>query len=215
MWKRVVLEALPTMAEILTPGSRVLEVGYGDGLLSCYLSQKLGWRVVGLEVDREAQRLAEQCARQYGLLDSLDFRFCVPEETQQHRGQYDAVFIKTVLYNSPTLEEYGQWLDWILSVLRPGGAFINFATGRANTLTQYYRRLRGRSYTDLCLYTRSVEALYDARFEIIERHYYGGWSQFLTPVPALYFIAARLEETWFQRNADNSFIVSIIARRPN
>jgi cyclopropane fatty-acyl-phospholipid synthase-like methyltransferase len=207
-------EALPNIRELVPPESRVLEIGYGDGLLTCYLCQELGWRVIGLEVDREAQRLAEQYARQYGLSDRIEFRCGEPEEVFQHHGKYDAVFIKTVLYNSPNLEVYSRWLDWILSVLRPGGVFINFATGRANALTQCYRRLRRREYTDLCLYTSQVEALYDARFEIIERRYYGGWSQFLAPVPALYFMASRLEETLRPGHADNSFIVSIIARRP-
>jgi protein-L-isoaspartate O-methyltransferase len=214
MWQRVLVEALPKMRELLPPESRILEVGYGDGLLTCYLCQELGWRVVGLEIDRKAQQLAEQHARQYGLSDRIEFRCGHPEEIIQHRGEYDGVFIKTVLYNSPDLAEYGRWLDWILTVIKPGGAFINFKTGRANGLTQWYRRLRRRSYTDLCLYTGQVEALYDARFEIIERRYYGGCSQFLAPVPALYRIASRLEENLRPRNADNSFIISIIARRP-
>lgn len=214
MWQRVLVEALPKMRELLPPESRILEVGYGDGLLTCYLYQELGWRVVGLEIDRKAQQLAEQHARQYGLSDRIEFRCGHPEEIIQHRGEYDGVFIKTVLYNSPDLGEYARWLEWILSVLKPGGAFINFKSGRANALTQWYRRLRRRSYTDRCLYTRQIEALYDARFEIIERRYYGGFSQFLAPVPALYRIASRLEENLRPRNADNSFIISIIARRP-
>jgi cyclopropane fatty-acyl-phospholipid synthase-like methyltransferase len=213
MWQRVLQEALPKMRELVPPGSQVLEVGYGDGLLTCFLVQELGWRVLGLEIDPQAQQLAEHHARQYGLSDRIEFRCCTLEETAQQRGPYDAVFIKTVLYNSPDLEEYARWLDWILHVLKPGGAFINFKSGRANPLTQWYRRLRRRSYTDLCLYTGQVEALYDARFEIIERRYYGGWSQFLAPVPALYRIAARLEENLRPRYADNSFIISVIARR--
>jgi ubiquinone/menaquinone biosynthesis C-methylase UbiE len=202
------------MGELLPAGSQVLEVGYGDGLLTCYFNQELGWRMVGLEVSSEAHQLAEQHARQFDLSDQLDLRCCDPEEVFLHRGQYGGVFIKTVLYNSPNLGEYAKWLDWVLSVLKPGGVFINFATGRANGLTQWYRRLRRREYTNLCLYTSPVEALYDARFEIIERHYYGGLSQFLAPVPALYFVASRLEEKLRPRHADNSFIVSVIARRP-
>lgn len=214
MWERAIREALPAMRELVPPGSRVLEVGYGDGLLTCFLCQELGWRVVGLEVDQKAQQLAEQHARQCSLSDRLEFRCSDPAKVFQHHGVYDAIFIKTVLYNSSNLEEYARWLDWILSVLPPGGVFINFATGRANALTQWYRRLRQREYTDLCLYTSQVEALYDARFEIIERCYYGGLSQFLAPVPALYSLAARIEETRRSRYADNSFIVSVIARRP-
>jgi cyclopropane fatty-acyl-phospholipid synthase-like methyltransferase len=214
LWERVVREALPAMREMLPPGSRVLEAGYGDGLLTCYLIQEYGWRVVGLEVNPEAQRLAEQHARQSGLSDYVDFQCGDPEEIFRHRGQYDGVFIKTVLYNAANLGEYARWLDWILSVLKPGGVFINFATGRANALTQWYRWLRRREYTGLCLYTSQIEALYDARFEIIERHYYGGLSQFLAPVPALCRVASRLEETLRSRHADNSFIVSVIGRRP-
>jgi protein-L-isoaspartate O-methyltransferase len=215
MWERVVRQAWPKIKELVPPESRVLEVGYGDGLLTCYLSRELGWRVLGLEVDPEAQRVAEGHARQYGLSDCIEFRCCAPEETRRHRGQYDAVFIKTVLYNSPDLEEYGRWLDWILSVLKPGGVFVNFKTGKGNALVQMYRRWRGRSYADLCLYTAAVESLYDARFEIIARRYYGGWSQFLAPVPALYAAAAWVEEAMAPRRADNSFIISIIARRPD
>jgi cyclopropane fatty-acyl-phospholipid synthase-like methyltransferase len=214
MWQRVLVEALPKMRELLPPESRILEVGYGDGLLTCYLCQELGWRVVGFEIDRKAQQLAKQHARQYGLSDRIEFRCGHPEEIIQHRGEYDGVFIKTVLYNSPNLDEYARWLDWIHTVIKPGGTFVNFKSGRANALTQWYRRLRHRSYTDRYLYTRQVEALYDARFEIIERRYIGGFSQFLAPVPALYRIASRLEENLRPRNADNSFIISIIARRP-
>jgi len=213
MWERVVRQALSTIWELVPAASRVLEVGYGDGLLTCYLSRELGWQVVGLDMDRKAQLTAEKHARQNGLSDLVEFRYCPPEETLRQGGQYDAVFIKTVLYNSPNLGEYSRWLDWILSIPRPRGIFINFGTGRANALTQWYRRLRGRSYTDLCLYTRKVEALYDARFEMIDRRYYGGWSQFLALSPRLYLVASRIEEALRPRHADNSFIVSIIARR--
>lgn len=215
MWEMVMREALPSMRGLVPQRARVLEVGYGDGLLTCYLGQELGWRVVGLEVDQEMQRQAQEHARQYGLYDRLEFRCLEPEEVLQHVGQYDAVFIKTVLYLSENLEEYARWLDWVLLMLRPGGVFINFETGRANVLTQLYRRLRRRSYTDLCLYTRQVEALYDARFEIIERRYYGGFSQFLAPLPFLYPLAARIEEALRPRQANNCFIASIIARRPS
>jgi protein-L-isoaspartate O-methyltransferase len=212
MWERTVREVLPTIRYLVPSWSRVLEVGYGDGLLTCYLCRELGWRMVGLEVDRESQRVAEKHAGQYGLSDRIEFRCCAPEETQQHCGQYDAVFIKTVLYHSQSLEEYGRWLDWIISVLRPGGVFINFESGRANGLTQCYRRLRQRSYTDLCLYKSDIEALYVSRFEIIDRRYYGGWSQFLAPVSSLYSLGSRIEERLRPCHADNSFVVSIVAR---
>lgn len=214
MWERAVLDVLPTIKMLVPAESRVLEVGYGDGLLSCYLCHVFGWRITGLDVNKAAHDAAERNAKIYGQTGNIDFRYCDPDETRKHCDQYDAVFIKTVLYSSPSQDEYARWLDWIISVLKPGGILVNFETGRANALTQYYRKIRGRSYTDLCLYTQKVENLYNSRFEIIKRCYYGGMSQFLAPFRLLYFIASRIEETLLTRCADNSFIVTIIARKP-
>ncbi len=215
MWTRVLSEALPRMRKLVPAGSRVLEVGYGNGLLTCYLCRELGWRVTGLDINSNAQCTAMSNSVAYGLSDRVDFCCCEPTETRAHRDAYDAVFIKTVLYGSVNLTEYGQWLDWINSVLKPGGVLINFETGRANALTQCYRRVRRRTYTGLCLYTGDVEALYDARFDIIDRKYYGGYSQFLTPIPFLYRLALKAEEALKPRHANNSFIVSIIAKKPD
>ncbi len=214
MWERAVRSLLPGMQELVPRGSEVLEIGYGDGLLSCYLHQRLGWRILGLDVSEEAHRSAQENASRFGLEDGLEFRCCSPDAVWSTRGSYDAVFIKTVLYSSRSFDEYRTWLDWVFSVLKPGGVFVNFETGRANSLTQIYRRLRGRSYTDLCLYTGEIERLYNVRFEIIERRYFGGLSQFFAPLPTLYSIASKVEEEMRRRDADNSFIVAMICRRP-
>jgi predicted O-methyltransferase YrrM len=75
MWERVVRDVLPTIKALLPPGSRVLEVGYGNGLLTCYLCRELGWQLVGLEVDPEAHRLAEEHVGHYGLPSAWRFIF--------------------------------------------------------------------------------------------------------------------------------------------
>jgi hypothetical protein len=90
---------------------------------------------------------------------------------------------------------------------------VNYETGRANALTQAYRRLRGREYTNLCLYTGRVEALYDERFSVCFRQYYGGLSQFAAPIPGIYEGAALLETTLAPRHADNCFAVSAVLRK--
>jgi len=213
MWKRIIRHSIPHIKQLVLPGSQILEVGYGDGLLSCYLVQKLGWYLTGFDISPEAHETAIKNAKRFGLEDRAEFRFCSPEETWQHCGRYDAVFIKTVLYSSPNLAEYGRRLDWIISVLRPGGVLINFETGRANYLVNIYRRIRRREYTNLCLYTSEVEALYNARFDIVFRRYYGGWSQFAAPIKGVYNFMVLLEESFRPRGPDNCFAVSIIAKK--
>ena len=213
MWQQVLADFLPGMRYHLPSGSKVLELGYGDGVLTCYLSQNLGWNITGLDVDAKAQIAANNNAIKYNARDQVSFCLCKPEEVLKYKGSYDAVFIKTVLYGSETTQEYGRRLDWILSVIKPGGFLINFETGRSNRLVQLYRKLRRRIYTDLCLYTREIESLYDSRFEILQRNYYGGLSQFLAPVPKLYSLACRLEEAIRERDADSCFAVGMIARK--
>ncbi|MBF0119171.1 MAG: class I SAM-dependent methyltransferase [Desulfobacterales bacterium] len=214
MWQRIFLTALPKIKELVPPGSHVLEVGYGDGLLTCWLCKNLGWNMLGLDMSQECFLSAKENSCRLGIENSADFICCNPEETWKHIGQYDAVFIKTVLYNAKNIEEYNKWLKWIISVLKPGGVLINFETGRANSFMQAYRKIRKRIYTDLCLYNKVVERLYDTCFYIVDRRYYGGWSQFLSRIPFFYYLAYSLEENMRVRHADNCFAVSIIAQKP-
>lgn len=213
MWERILRDALPTMVRLIPPKSRVLEVGYGDGILSCYLCGELGWQMTGFDICRDSYITACSNAEHHGLKDRIVFHCCLPEETMKHAGEYDAVFIKTVLYNASNLDEYGRWLNWISSVLKPGGILVNFETGRANRFVQFYRKLRRREYSDYLLYTPDIERLYDDRFDIIERCYYGGWSQFVAPIPRLYALTVKLEESLRERNAQNCFAVSIIGKK--
>ena len=213
MWERIVRENLPSVRAEVPPGSRVLEVGYGDGLLSCYMAAEMGWQLTGLDVRPAAADAARAAARAHGLDTQVEFRLVQPETIRSHAGSYDAMFVKTVFYSSSSLDEYRSWLDRVCRVLRPGGVLVNYETGRANSLTQAYRRLRGREYTDLSLYTSIVEALYDERFSACFRRYYGGLSQFAAPIPRLYEALARMEETLVPRNADNCFVVSAVLRK--
>lgn len=213
MWEQILTDALHQMRRLVPGGSQVLEVGYGDGLLSCYLAKELGWKILGLDISPKAYEKAVENARCLDLQDRVKFLCCKPEETCQHKGQYDAVFIKTVIYNAQDLQEYGRWLDWILSVLRPQGVLINFETGHANFLVQFYRKLRRREYTKLSLYTKEIETLYDERFEIIYRKYYAGLSQFVAPIPWLYKIGKNIESYIKPRNANNCFAVAMICKK--
>jgi cyclopropane fatty-acyl-phospholipid synthase-like methyltransferase len=201
------------MPDLLPPGSRVLEVGYGDGLLSCLLAGRLGWRITGLEIDAGLQATARGQAERAGLADRLDLRLVAAEDTWSFQGQYDGVFIKTVLYNASSVGQYAAWLDWVVSVLKPRGVFINFENGKANRLTYWYRRLRRRYYADLCMYDGRIQALYAERFPTIEFHHYGAVSQFASGFAPLYWPLAWIEERVMTRTPDNSYITSIVARK--
>lgn len=215
MWKQIMTDALPEIKRLVPEGSHVLEVGYGDGLLSCYLAKELGWSIVGIDISPEAYKKAVENAARLNLEDRVKFLCCKPEETQKHQGEYDAVFIKTVLYHSKILEEYAQWLDWIHSLLKPKGVLINFETGKGNKIVQLYRKLRNREYSDWLLYTKSIEKLYDNKFDILYRKYYGGISQFFAPISFLYKIINKIEFFVVNRNAENCFAVAIIGQKRN
>ena len=211
MWRRILEQTLSQAAWLLPPGSRVLEIGYGDGRITADLIRRLGWSLTGLDIDPEAWRKARAHLESEGL--QADLRLVAPDQTWRHQGRYDGVFIKTVLYNARTPDEYASWLDAILSMLAPGGVLVNFENGKANRLTQIYRRLAGRYYTDLCLFDGRIRRLYEERFHPLSFGYYGGLSQFLFPLPALYFPVAALEENLWERHADNAFIASVVGRK--
>lgn len=211
MWSRIVTDALDQLPDILPPGSKVAEVGYGDGYLTSHLAQRLGWRITGFDMLKDAYEQASEHVREAGVDHLVKLKLVDPEETWRHQGQYDGVFIKTVLYNAETPEIYARWLDWVSSVLKPGGIFVNFENGKANLLTYCYRKLRGRYYSDLCMFDSRILSLYEERFDIAYLKHYGAISQFLSPIPILYQTISTIEETLFKRTADNSYITALIA----
>ena len=213
MWKRVIKNTLEYSASMIPRGGKVVDVGYGDGLLTCYLAKTFGWRITGLDILPEAHRQASRYAREFGVDHLIDFRLVEPDDTWRHKSTYDAVFIKTVLYNAASLNQYAQWLDWVDSVLGPNGIFINFENGKANFLTYMYRKLRRRYYTDLCMYDENVQKLYEERFDVIYRSHHGSISQFLAPLKPAYDFVAAIEDRFFRRTAGNSYITSLVAKK--
>lgn len=213
MWRKILRSSLDSARSFLPPGSRLLEVGYGDGLLTCYLAREYGWSIVGLDCEPQAFEQAKANAARYGLNSHLDLRLIKPGDTWKFSGQYDAVFVKTVLYTATSLEQYGEWLDWVVSVLKFNGLLINYENGKTNRLTYWYRKLRGRAYADLCMFDKQIEELYRRRFKEISIQFYGALSQFVAPVPVLYETIALIEESLLERTADNSYVASILAHK--
>ncbi|MEW6365149.1 MAG: class I SAM-dependent methyltransferase [Acidobacteriota bacterium] len=212
-WERALAAVLPSVRGVLPPGSEILEVGYGDGILTCYLATELGWQVTGHDISAGAAATARHHAEGLHLGDKVVLNIGNPFLREPEEGRYDGAFVKTVLYCAEDDGQYARWLRWIARNIRQGGFLVNFETGRSGRLTRAYRRLRRRSYADGRLFTGAVRSLYDECFETAGEWYFGGWSQFFAPLPPLYRLCAGLEERMRARTADNCFLAALVLRR--
>ena len=213
MWVPLVERSLSRVAPDLAPGSRVLEIGYGNGLLACYMADRFGWQVTGYEIDEACRKTADANAQTYRLSDQLELRCARPEDTWKLQGTYDAVVTKTVMYTARTIDEYAERLAWVRSVLRPGGVFVNFETGRGHWSIRLYRRLRRREHSSgLCLYNGDVEALFRSGFSNTVIEYAPGMSWFLSNSASLYPLVAGVERRLVSGSADLAFAVAVTCR---
>lgn len=213
IWTPLVDRILHRASRHLSSGSRVLEIGYGNGLLSSYMAQTYNWSITGYEVSSKLCEQAKESAKRLPPENRPDFRVCDRTETRKLCGSYDALVIKTVIYASSSVKEYGQWLDWSKSVLKPGGIFINFESGLGTRSVRLYRKLRKREYVSSCMYNSAVERLYRQKFDNVQIEYHGGEFWFAGSSKRLYSIASRLDRKLFRLNADSCFVASIFCSR--
>src|SRR5689334_11705364 len=80
----------------LRPGNRILEVGYGPGVLGIYLS-RCGYSVLGIDSDSEVIGLARKVNKTLG--GAADFEVCDPFQIDQKfaPGIFDAVISDVTL----------------------------------------------------------------------------------------------------------------------
>jgi ubiquinone/menaquinone biosynthesis C-methylase UbiE len=213
LWERAFNSLMPHIRTFLPRESNILEIGYGDGKLSCFLARELDWLMTGIDISPVCCDAARINAEGAGLKDRVTFHCGHPFVNPPESAKFDGVFIKTVLYQASNLMEYRSWLQWIGLTLKSGGYFINFETGKAGMLMKLYRTLRGREYTDSLLFHGSVLSLYREEFEVRNELYLGGWSQFLSPFPRLYRWASSIEEKSRRRTSDNCFLASLILQK--
>lgn len=102
----------------IAAGSYVLDVGCGVGATACYLAQKLGCRVVGVDL---LPRMIERCierAERLGCSDRLEFRQADVQDLPFEAGLFDAVISESVMvFPADKL----QALREVVRVTRPGG----------------------------------------------------------------------------------------------
>lgn len=103
----------------IDPGSRLLEVGCGNG----YVTRQLRERVAFVDAFDFAENMVERGKQMYGEINNRFFHDSVldPKNTQ---GPYDVAVCIRVLINLRNLEEQTRAVQNIAGLVRPGGKVI-------------------------------------------------------------------------------------------
>jgi ubiquinone/menaquinone biosynthesis C-methylase UbiE len=102
--------------------SSVLEVGCGSGGYALHLAEKMGCRLVGLDINAPGVRNANQLALARGLASHARFEQCDVSKNLPFDDQtFDAVFSNDVLCHLPGRPEV---LGEMFRVLKPGGRML-------------------------------------------------------------------------------------------
>jgi ubiquinone/menaquinone biosynthesis C-methylase UbiE len=106
----------------LSLNSSVLEVGCGSGGYALHLAEKVGCRLVGLDLNAPGVRNANQLALARGLASTARFEQCDASKDLPFDDQvFDAVFSNDVLCHIPGRP---QVLGEMFRVLKPGGRML-------------------------------------------------------------------------------------------
>ncbi len=106
----------------LRSDSFVLEVGCGSGGYALHLGEKVGCRLIGLDINEPGVRNANQLALARGLASQVRFEQCdASKNLAFDDNTFDAVFSNDVLCHLPGRPEV---LVEIFRVLKPGGRML-------------------------------------------------------------------------------------------
>ena len=106
----------------LSPNSSVLEVGCGSGGYALHLAEKIGCRLVGVDLNAAGVRNANQLAVARDLASRANFEECdVSKNLPFDDNSFDAVFSNDVLCHLPGRPKV---LSEIFRILKPGGRVL-------------------------------------------------------------------------------------------
>jgi predicted O-methyltransferase YrrM len=214
IWAPAVLSALDRASAKLPYNSRVLEIGYNSGMMSNYMAAKYSWNIIGYDIYDSSRIKAEEVAHNYGIEEMMDFRVCSPDETLSIQGDYNAVFLKSVLYHISDKDVYRHWLDWLYSVVKDGGIIIAIENGKGGMIDRFYReRFKKSRWADFLLFDSWAEQEFSRRFKQVDVKYFGRFSQFFTPLPKLCNLIRSFENRFFPPSKDHCFVASIVAQK--
>jgi len=199
----------------LPSGSRVLELGYNSGLMSCYMNMAYGWKISGVEVSSEQKHLAQLNAKQFGIESNVEFHSCRPEETKDFPGQFDGVFVKSFLYHNKRLSDYKDWIKWIHEKLNKDGVFMAIENGKGHFIDRFYRNylMRNCTWKDNTFYDQDIEDYMRSLFSRVTVQYFGGLSQYATGFPGLCSKLIEIEKKLNITGAQNCFIAAVVCKK--
>jgi ubiquinone/menaquinone biosynthesis C-methylase UbiE len=106
----------------LRPNSSVLEVGCGSGGYAVHLAEKVGCRLVGLDINALGVSNANRLALERGLASEARFEQCDASKNLPFDDDtFDAVFSNDVLCHLPGRPEV---LGEMFRILKPGGRML-------------------------------------------------------------------------------------------
>jgi cyclopropane fatty-acyl-phospholipid synthase-like methyltransferase len=214
IWAPAVSNALDRAAARLPVNAKVLEIGYNSGMMSCYMAAQYRWNIVGYDISDSSRIKAENTARHYNAEQMTDFRVCSPDSTLSIKGEYDAVFLKSVLYHISDKDVYRSWLDWLRGVIKEDGVVIAVENGKGGVLDKLYRGWFKKSrWADFLLFDSWAEQEFRRTFKYVDVKYFGRFSQFFTALPKICNLVRAVENSLFPPSVEHCFVASIVAQK--
>jgi arsenite methyltransferase len=99
-------------------GAYVLDVGCGAGVTPCFLAQRYGCRVVGVDIRAKMVERSEERARREAVADRVEFRVADAQDLPFEDGLFDAVITESVTCFP---EDKQRAVNEYVRVTRPGG----------------------------------------------------------------------------------------------
>jgi arsenite methyltransferase len=99
-------------------GKYVLDVGCGVGVTPCYLAQRYGCRVVGVDIRERMIDRSNERAKREGVEDRVEFRAADAQDLPFEDDLFDAVICESVLAIVPDKQKAA---NEFVGVTKPGG----------------------------------------------------------------------------------------------
>jgi ubiquinone/menaquinone biosynthesis C-methylase UbiE len=166
------------IAQVIPPGSRVLDVGCGTGFIAHHLSAMLGTRVIGIDMDASAEA-------------AIDYRQFDGHHLPLADEAVDAVLFCYVLHH---MQDVGVVMKELRRVLSAGGLAVVYEDIPANWWDRLFcglHNMKWRKRTGACTFRSESEwriLFNSASFEVVTERRLSRWRNFVHPVRKVFYV---------------------------